>query len=234
MKEWINKIKRPATDILNYLSMIKTGLQLQVSFIKEGDKFIAYSPALDISTSGDTLDQAKIMRGEMIRVANGHRKVIDLYRDGTLIFVGLADHSFFAWHDEQKQKLNPLAIIEAVLSFFSFYKLVLDDMEQPPQDFTVRVDFRNFHHKGVKSYIVPSGLEGHTQSVEIDKKDAPDDSGKISKVFSTEDFDAAAIGFEIVKEVYLWFGIEEDKIPYIKTEGGFKTIDTEAIKKMGI
>ena len=34
-------------------------LQLQVSFIKEGDKFIAHSPALDISTSGDTLDQAK-------------------------------------------------------------------------------------------------------------------------------------------------------------------------------
>src|SRR3989344_1889859 len=62
----------------------------------------------------ETLDQAKIMRGEMIRVANGHRKVIDLYRDGTLIFVGLADHSFFVWHDVHKQKLNPLAIIEEV------------------------------------------------------------------------------------------------------------------------
>jgi len=33
--------------------------QLQVSFIKEGDKFIAYSPALDLSTSGDTLEQVR-------------------------------------------------------------------------------------------------------------------------------------------------------------------------------
>lgn len=41
--------------------MIKNNLhfQLQVSFIKEGNKFIAYAPALDISTSGNTLDQAK-------------------------------------------------------------------------------------------------------------------------------------------------------------------------------
>jgi hypothetical protein len=41
--------------------MIKNNLQLQlqVSFIKEGNKFIAHSPALDISTSGDSLDQAK-------------------------------------------------------------------------------------------------------------------------------------------------------------------------------
>lgn len=33
--------------------------QLQVSFIKEGNKFIAYSPALDLSTSGDTLEQVR-------------------------------------------------------------------------------------------------------------------------------------------------------------------------------
>ena len=41
--------------------MIKNGLQfqLQVSFLKEGEKFIAYSPALDVSTSGDSLDQVK-------------------------------------------------------------------------------------------------------------------------------------------------------------------------------
>lgn len=33
--------------------------QLQVSFIKEGDAYIAYTPALDISTSGNSLEQAK-------------------------------------------------------------------------------------------------------------------------------------------------------------------------------
>ncbi|MEK7582535.1 MAG: hypothetical protein AAB452_01595 [Patescibacteria group bacterium] len=34
-------------------------LNLQISFLREGDKFIAYAPALDLSTSGDTYEQAK-------------------------------------------------------------------------------------------------------------------------------------------------------------------------------
>lgn len=32
---------------------------LPVSILKEGDSFIAYSPALDLSTAGDTFEEAK-------------------------------------------------------------------------------------------------------------------------------------------------------------------------------
>lgn len=34
-------------------------LTLSVAFYREGNKFIAYSPALDLSTCGDTQEQAK-------------------------------------------------------------------------------------------------------------------------------------------------------------------------------
>jgi len=33
--------------------------KLKVAFYKEGNQFIAYCPALDISTSGDTFEEAK-------------------------------------------------------------------------------------------------------------------------------------------------------------------------------
>ncbi len=39
--------------------------QLQVSFIKEGDQYVAYIPALDLSTFGDTLRQAHKMAKEI-------------------------------------------------------------------------------------------------------------------------------------------------------------------------
>lgn len=32
---------------------------LPVTFLREGKKFVAYTPALDLSTSGDTLEQAQ-------------------------------------------------------------------------------------------------------------------------------------------------------------------------------
>jgi len=177
-----------------------------------------------------TLDQAKIIRGEMIRVTNANRKVIDLYRDGTLVFVGLAEPTFFAWNDKNKQKLNPLAVIEVIYSFFSFYKFVLDDMSELPNDFTVRVDFRNLHSGGEKSYLVPHLVTGHDYLFELDKVDAPYDGDSLSKTFSTNNYDIAVIGFEITKEIFLWFGIEEDKVPYIKTENNLQMIDTRAIK----
>lgn len=47
--------------------MIKNFLkfQLQISFIKEGDQYVAYIPALDLSTSGHTLKQAQKMVKEI-------------------------------------------------------------------------------------------------------------------------------------------------------------------------
>ncbi len=180
----------------------------------------------------ETLDQARIMRGEMIRVTNGDRKVVDLYRDGALVFAGLADHRFLAWHNEHKQKINPAAIIEIIYGFVQFYKLVLEDFKQPPQGFILRVDFKNLHLDGVKSYLVPYQLNSIAQTFDDGKMDAPDNEGVREITFSTENFDSGAIAYDIVKEVYLWFGIEENKIPYTKEENGLKVIDAEAIRNL--
>lgn len=43
-------------------------ISLPVIVLKEGEKFIAYSPALDISTSADTFEQAKERFGELIGI----------------------------------------------------------------------------------------------------------------------------------------------------------------------
>ena len=37
---------------------------LQVTFLKEGDQFVAYSPSLDLSTCGETLEEARRRFGE--------------------------------------------------------------------------------------------------------------------------------------------------------------------------
>lgn len=178
----------------------------------------------------ETLDQAKIMRGEMVRVANGDRKVIDLYRDGTLVFVGLANHNFLAWGDSpQKQKINSVAIVEVVYNFVNFYKLVLADFKKSPKEITVRIDLKNMHLDEIKNYLLPYALNSSDQLFEMDKKEAPDNDGVLVKSFQAADYDVAVIAYDIVKEIYLWFGQEEDKIPYVKTENGLKMVDINSI-----
>lgn len=41
---------------------------LPVTFLREGDSFIAYTPALDLSTVGDTLEEAKERFDEAVKI----------------------------------------------------------------------------------------------------------------------------------------------------------------------
>ena len=52
----------------------------------------------------------------------------------------------------------------------------------------------------------------------------------IQKRFPTEGYDSTAFAYAMAKEIYLWFGLEEDKIPYVKEEGGGKFVDVAKIK----
>ncbi|MDQ7815001.1 MAG: type II toxin-antitoxin system HicB family antitoxin [Patescibacteria group bacterium] len=53
-----------------YSKRMKTGYQITVpvSFLKEGKRYVAYSPALDISTSGKTLKETKKRFAEMVDI----------------------------------------------------------------------------------------------------------------------------------------------------------------------
>lgn len=48
--------------------MKKVSVNLTVNFFREKNKFIAYSPALDLSTSGKTLEEAKKNFAEISRL----------------------------------------------------------------------------------------------------------------------------------------------------------------------
>jgi len=178
--------------------------------------------------SMETLDQAKIQRGEYVRLTNGTRKVIDLYRDGTLVFAVSADERFLAWGEQGSVKINQLALIEVIYSFVNLYRLVLADYATLPKKIAFRIDLRNMHLDGVKNALAPYSLKSFSFPEE-----APDNEWSATRVFDASEFDVAAISYDLVREVYLWFGIEENKIPYKKEVGGVTVVDAEAITKGG-
>jgi len=181
----------------------------------------------------ETLDQAKIIKGEMISVANGSRKIINLYRDATLVFAGLADAAFLSWGGSQnKLKIHSTALVEIVYNFVNFYDLVLRDCQKMPQELCIRVDLRNMHLDGIVNYLAPYHTQSYTQVFHDEDRDAPDNNYTISLDFKTENFNSEKIAFDILKEIYLWFGFSEEKIPYTKKENGLSIIDSSAISKL--
>lgn len=83
--------------------MKKLGMsyKLAVTFIKEGRRFVAYAPALDLSTSGRTLEQAKKRFAEASRIF-----FEELESDGTTDEV-LAD---LGWQRINKAWQPPLVV----------------------------------------------------------------------------------------------------------------------------
>lgn len=177
----------------------------------------------------ETLDQARIVRGEMLRVANGARKVIDLYRDGTMIFAASAGGDFLAWGKGGEPKINPLALIEVVYSFMILYQAVIADFEKPPEKVSFAVRLLNTNLDGKKSTLTPYGLQSLAQMFDEGTREAPDDNWGAEITVQTDSFDPAAIAYSLVREIYLWFGLEDNKIPYSKEENGIRIVDTQAI-----
>lgn len=176
-----------------------------------------------------TLDQAQFVKGERIRVVSGDRKVIDLYRDGYLVFVGLANRHFLAWSRDNDLQLNPLALIELVVNFARFYSLVLKDLAEPPKEVIFHFEFRNLHTTGGKSFLVPYGIQSINLGAGWGSKEAPEGSCVIERRVSVEGYDPERVAYELIREIYYWFGHEGEVIPYTKVEDGQKKIDVAQI-----
>lgn len=132
------------------------------------------------------------------------------------------------------QRVNPVVLVESVYNFLSLYKLVSEDFKKRPQRIFVRADLRGMHSNGVKSYLLPHGTDSWGYPfVGREPDSAPDDDGTKTVEADTEDFDPREVAFRVVKEIYLWFGLEEDKIPYVTIENNARLIDLDAIKRLG-
>ena len=91
-----------------YLSMAKNDFQfikLPVSFLREGKQYIAYTPALDLSTCGKTFKEAKKRFGEIVEIFFD-----ELARNGTLEDV-LVD---LGWKKVQTEWIPPVVVSQEI------------------------------------------------------------------------------------------------------------------------
>lgn len=89
-------------------SNYKLNFSLPVSILKEDKYFIAYSPALDLSTSGKTFEQAKKRFDEIVEIF-----FEELLEKGTLGKV-LKE---LGWKNVQKEWFPPVLVSQEIESF---------------------------------------------------------------------------------------------------------------------
>lgn len=83
------------------MAKVRADLKLSVTYLKEDKQFVAYSPALDLSACGKTLEEARRRFGEAALLF-----VEELEKKGTLeeVFVGLG------WRKKDSVFIPPLVV----------------------------------------------------------------------------------------------------------------------------
>jgi hypothetical protein len=175
-----------------------------------------------------TGDRAKFIDGELIRV-EGNRSIIDLYRDGTLIFGGLINCDFLAWSDKTDSRLHPLALTEVVINFARLYQHVLEDLRTPPSRLEFRVELRNLWLGSDKTSLPAGPVTDPWWESRAALRLAPADTWGYKLVVPAEAYIPDRVAFQLVRELYLWFGHSEESIPYKKDTDAGTVSDADAI-----
>jgi hypothetical protein len=188
----------------------------------------------------ETLDRSKIVEGIWIEVNNGERKKIQLTKDGFLIMAAYADDTFLGWGKDpdeflQNPQINTLALIEVTFNFVEFYREFLSKLEDKPNSVKFSWDLKNlFLSSGSKCYLTPHEVNSPWYRSVDDAKKAPNAQKNWSYEHKIDAgggiYDSELVAYKIIEEMFLWFGIHPEKIPYTKVVDGTRLIDTGKIK----
>ena len=142
-----------------------------------------------------------------------------------------ADGWFLAWATPNHlQRINPLALVEVTYSFVAFYSHVVRDLADPPREVHFRIDLRNMRTSEPKASLAPGGFDALGHIFELELHEAPGNDATLPEVIAPPEFEPPQIAYRLLREVYLWFGFNEEEIPYVARGEGLPRVDIAEIK----
>jgi hypothetical protein len=182
----------------------------------------------DLSTDSPS----KIINGELRRVVIKPYKLLEVWQDGTIIFVADGDEGYLCWGDYSMKeflRINTIALIESVYLFILFVKQIYEAANCSPQRIEVRLELQNIPSE--KKYGLPKYMPGSIRwYANVDLVAATFGELVVNKELHWGKTSAEALAYQIVADFYAKFGMEHEFIPYTREESGAKVIDPEQIK----
>ena len=178
----------------------------------------------------------EIVEGKLRRALQPGFASLELWADGTMIFAADGGDDYLSW-GERASRDSPLRINQIVLleSTYVFLKLIsqLSKYYLPTPD---QIEFQ-MHLRNLVSEVAPCLLGAgrvHEFSRAMEKpiRKAPRPSAKF--VTMTQEIDPGKVAFDLVSQVYTWFGHDYENIPYASIDdNGQRRINEDAIRTAG-
>jgi schlafen family protein len=193
-------------------------LNLPGSFDRQSElaRLVEHPPELrpmgfDLETGGTP----EIVRGEVRRAFLREFRLLELWRDGTLVFVGRGDEQGLWWASNGTPRINPLVLAEWTFLFARLTHRVYELAAPPPTTVEYRLKITYLHRDGAVARLAAGGLRGHDFEWRMNEKPAPESECVVARAFSRA-VGAPEIAYFLVKNVYHWFGFTSDDVPYVE------------------
>jgi hypothetical protein len=186
-----------------------------------------------------TLDEAHRVGEDCLEVANGQRKIVRLYQDGTLLARLAADSTFLGWGQDQSAfqrnpRLNPVAVAEAHLAFVHLYSALIPHLAYVPEAVifnmelegaqvgTHRLYLTAWYKQGIQAVYDPERYSAHGARLHVTQ----DLAAKLVRNSPN------AAAYRLLVKFYDFFDMAPDLIPLVVEGAEGREIDVEQLKAL--
>jgi hypothetical protein len=186
----------------------------------------------DLTTQG----QARIIKGQYLELKSAERKRLQLYEDGSFFVRVSADQDYLSWGINEETfritpRLNTLALIEFSLNFCLLCAGLVKYLDPEPLQIDLNVEIWNAFIGESKLRLIPHPVSSYGFGYG-DSHPAPEAFTKRQIRVPTEELKTRpdVVAFLLVRQIFIWFGVMADMIPYASAEAGVRFIDADGIK----
>ncbi len=174
-----------------------------------------------------------IGRGQARRAIIPDYKALECWSDGTFLFVATADEEFLSWHTRPKEGqaflINTLVLAEVTYLFCETVRRMTELMNPVPEALNYVLQVRRLDAPGKLAILRPQKVS-EIPACSLRPITSAPYSGEFFSFFAPTDQVPEETAFQYLREFYLWFGIEEDRIPYTDVESGHRRISVKELK----
>jgi hypothetical protein len=177
--------------------------------------------------SPDAGSDSRIIGGELRRTLIASHRILELWRDGTLIFAQIGNEDGISWGSKlpDAYKINQLALIETTLQFATLTNHIFPHAQPAPTQIKFWIELRRMV-KNSKNAVLSSGIINDFGRGE--QKLAPKQAGSWS-VRTPSSEPAGRTAFRLIAEVYRWFSFDDEDIPYTDESSEGRIVSARSI-----
>jgi hypothetical protein len=156
------------------------------------------------------------VRGELRRCMIPGQKLLELWRDGVLVFITQGDGWHLCWGMQSTQatgqQINNLALVETTYLFCDLVFKLYPLSSPPTETVTLQLALMDMSVDGVPCKLQPQEL--NQPGLYDDWRPAPASEKTVCVEVQLANSDAGDAAFRLVAQLFTWFSFDEEVVPY--------------------